>query len=90
MLPHLGQLGRGAHGGDLTTIDNHDPITGHTHLGQNMRRKDNRVIACEAFNQLAHIINLFGIKANCRLIKDDDRRLVDNRLGNAHPLAKAF
>src|SRR5690348_900649 len=80
---------RGVHGGDFTFVDDDDAIARHAHFGQDVRGQDNRVIAREAFDQVAHFDDLLGIEADGRLVENDDVRIVHERLGDADALLVA-
>ena len=55
-----------------------------------MGGKDHALILCHFTNQLAHTVHLLWIKAIVGFIQQHHRRLVDQCLGQSHPLSVAF
>src|SRR4029450_1591485 len=75
---------------DLAVIDNHYPVTRHAHFGEDMGAEDDRMVIPEVFNSLADVDDLTWIESYSGLIENEYRRIVEERLRQAHALAIAF
>ena len=86
----MGEVGQHILGHDFAGVNNHDFLTHLSDFGQDMRGQDNRMLASKLFNQGPDTNNLLRVKANRGLIQNEDARIMDNRLGQSHPLPIAF
>src|ERR1700722_2941874 len=71
---------------DLPTFDHDDIFTGRLDLRQDMGRKDKRQLRRDLFDKTPDLEDLIGIKTIRRLIQYHKFWLMDDRLGNTHPL----
>ena len=55
-----------------------------------MRAQNNRVVAGEALDQVARLIDLLGIQSGSRFVQNEYIRIVNDGLGQANPLTVAF
>jgi hypothetical protein len=85
-----GQLGLGAGAEDLAAAQDQQAIAGLADLGQHVvRGQEHGVLVLELVDELAHLDDLPRVEAAGRLVEDDQRRPVDDGLGDADPLAVA-
>ena len=84
------QLFRRAVGDQPAVRNNHHRIAHRAHLGEDMAGQDDRVLLPQHADQIADLDDLLGVKADGRLVEDDDFRIPDKRLRNAHALAIAL
>src|SRR5581483_8854437 len=89
-LQTLGEVLGSILGRDLPVADDHHPPAGHADLGQDVRGQDDGVLAAQAFDELSGLIDLLGVETDGWLVQDDDVGIVDQRLGDAHPLLVAL
>src|SRR5262249_34483982 len=89
-LEARGQRFRGIYRRDLTLVDNDDAVAKSLDLGKDMGAQNDGVAAAEAPDELADLDDLPGIEAHCGFVQNQQLRIVDQRLGNADPLAESF
>jgi hypothetical protein len=83
----MGEVLRGVLRDHAPLVDDHDAPAGHRDLREDVRGEHDRVLAAEALDQLARLDDLLGIEARGRLVEDEDVRVVEDGLGEAHALA---
>ena len=76
-----------AGGDDPPAVDDDHTLAHHRHLGQDVRREDDRVGAGQRLDELPDADDLLGIEPDRRLVEDQHLRIGDERLGEADPLA---
>ena len=84
------ELFRGVVGNELPLGDDEDAPTGHLHLGEVVRGEDDRPLSADFPNELTDFGGLVRIEPAHRLVQDQDRRLVNQRLGEPDALPKAL
>ena len=84
------QIFRGVAGHQLPFGQNQDSGADLLHLRQNVTGKNDGVLLPQLADQLPYLRNLPGVKPHGRLVQNDDLRVAQHRLRNAHPLAVAF
>ena len=77
--------------GDQSALrdDEHAP-TRHPNLRKVVGRQDDGALSSDFPNELANFGRLIGVEPAHRLVENQNRRLVNQRLCEAHPLAKAL
>ena len=80
------QVLRRVHGDDFALIDDHNAIARHADFGQNVRGKNDRVIARKTFDQMADFDDLFRIEADGGLVENNHIGIVYQRLRQADAL----
>src|SRR5262245_15227130 len=75
---------------NLAIIDNDHPVTRHAHFRKDMSAEDDRMVMPEVFNSLADVDDLTWIESYSGLIENEYRRIVEERLCQAHTLTIAF
>ena len=85
-----GEVLGGVLGHHPALVDDHHPPAGHLHLGQDVGGEHDRVLASQALDQLAGLDDLLGVEARGGLVEDEHVRVVEDGLGEAHPLAVAL
>ena len=70
----------------LSLLDHIDVLAQRPNLLQNVRGKDHRMLLCNQANQGTDVRHLIRVQSVRRFIENHDIRLMDNRLGNSHPL----
>ena len=81
---------RRVHGYDLAAVDDDDSMTGLLDLRQNVGREHHRVLAGQIFDQLANFMDLLRIEADRRLVENQHRRIIQQRLRYTDALFVAF
>src|SRR5207247_963038 len=71
---------------DSTRREDHHLLADLRHLGENVRREDDRAIAGELTNELADLDDLTRVQADRRLVENEDRGVVNQCLRKPHPL----
>ena len=85
---HLAQQ---AAGDQAALRENRDAAAERLGVAQDVRAEEHRAAAiAQSQDQRADIAPAERIEAGHRLVEDDEIRLVDERLGNAHPLQHAL
>src|SRR4051812_45243178 len=64
----LGEMEGCVEGGQAATADDNDPVTDHTHLGQEVRAQDNGMIASQFLDQIAHFCDLYWAETDGRFV----------------------
>jgi hypothetical protein len=82
------QVLRPSFGRDLAIVDDQHPAAGLADLGQDVRAQDDRMLGAQLSDQLAHLDDLLGVQADGRLVEDQHLGIVQDGLGQAHPLPK--
>ena len=77
------QLVRRAVGDQLAAADDDDAAAGRLHLGEDVRRQDDRLLAADLLDERPDLDDLVGVEAARRLVEDDDVRVVQHRLRQA-------
>ena len=75
---------------DLAGPDNHHFLAHLSHLGQNVGREHDGMRAGQFFDQGSNLDDLLRVESDGRLVQDQHRRIMNNRLGQPDPLPKAF
>ena len=75
---------------DLAGPDNHHFFAHLSHLWQNVGREHDGMRAGQFFDQGANLDDLLRVESDGRLVQDQHRRIVNNRLGQPDPLPKAL
>ena len=73
-----------------SAVDDDDAIRDLAHFGKNVRGEKHGVLASEGRDQIADFDALFRVEARRRLVEDQDRRLVHDRLREADALLESF
>ncbi len=84
------QTGGRAVGDDAAAVDDHGAGADRIHFFQQMGRDDDGLFRRHAADQLAHAVLLIGIEAVGRLVHHQDRRIVQDRLGEADAALEAL
>ncbi len=84
------QVGDGIDRDDFAVINDDDFAAGLFHFREDVGAEDDGVVAGEAGDQLTRFALLFGIETGGRLVENQNRRVVDDGLGDADALAVAF
>ena len=84
------QIFRRVAGLDAAFVDDDDATTGHLDFGQDVRRKQNRVLLAEILDQLAHLSDLVGIETDRRLVENEQIGLSQKGIGQTDPLTVSF
>ena len=85
------QLVDGAAGAQLAGDEDADPVAHLLHLVQQVRREQHRdaLVRAQPLDQQQQLAHTLGVDVDGRLVQDQDRRLLDQRVGDAEPLAHA-
>ncbi|MCZ7686445.1 MAG: hypothetical protein M5U28_49885 [Sandaracinaceae bacterium] len=75
---------------DAALVDDEDAPAGDLHLGEVVRRQDDRALLADLLDELADLDRLVRVEAAHRLVEDEDGRLVDQRLREADALLVAL
>src|SRR5262249_33526307 len=75
--------------GNFSSIDDHNSIASLTRFGKDVRRENDRVLTCKTLDQLAHLDDLLRIETHGWFIKNNDVRIVNDRLGDPDALLVA-
>ena len=75
---------------DLALVDDDDALTDRSHLREDMRREDDRMLAGEILDQIADLHDLRRVKADRRLIENEEFRIAEQRLRKAATLPVAL
>ena len=75
---------------DLAFVDDDHLLAGLADFGKDVRAQNDGVIAGQALDQVARLIDLLGIEARGRLVEDQHIGIVDDGLRQADALAVAF
>ena len=70
--------------------NNQHVVADGTDFGQNMGAEDNGVFLFQAFDQIADFVDLFWVKADSRLIQNNNLRVTKHSLRNTNPLSVTF
>src|SRR5207249_9603226 len=68
-------------------MNDNDPAARHLDFGQNVRRKQNRVLFAQILDYLAHLTDLIWIETDSRLIENEKIGFVQKRICQTDPLA---
>ena len=74
------------HGNQFPIMDDADGVADPFHIAQNMAGEEDGDLAAQFGDQLEHIIPASRIQGAGRFIQQQDRRPMDERLGNAQAL----
>ena len=80
------QIFRGIHRDDPAPINNDDAAASLLHFRENVRGKNNGVVPRPFLNELTYFMDLVGIQSNGGLVQYQNRRIVQQRLGETDPL----
>ena len=84
------ELGHRAVGEDPAAADHHQVVGGQRHLGHQVAGdEDGAALGGQLPGEGAHPADALGVQAVDRLVEDDDRRVAEQRDGDAQPLAHA-
>src|SRR5450432_1052841 len=86
----LAQVLRRAVGDELAAADDDDAAAGGLHLGEDVRREDDGLLAPDLLDERADLDDLVGVEAARRLVEDEDVRVVEHGLREAEALAVAL
>ena len=86
----LFQILRGVAGHQLPLGENQDGGADLLHLRQDVAGKDDGAFLPQLANQLPDFRDLPGVKSHGGFVQNDDLRIPQHRLGDAHPLAVAL
>ncbi len=89
-LQALAQLVGAAFGDDPPAVEDQHPSAEQLHLGQDVGREQQRVLAAELPDQLADGDDLLRIEPDGRLVENQHLRVVQDRPGEADALAVTF
>ena len=84
------QLRRSAEGGQRPFGNDEDLVADGLHLGEDMGAENDSVALSKLLDQISDLDDLNGVKADGRLIQNDDLRPAEQRLRNAHALPVAL
>ena len=73
----------------LPLVEHQEAIAGALDLGEDVRGEQDGVLAAQAPDELAHLHDLHRVETVDGLVQDQERRPVDDRLGDADPLLVA-
>ena len=90
LLAEPRQLRGSSVGHDPALGDDHHAVRDPLNLRQQVAGQQDRVSAREVADQLPHVPDLVGVQSRGRLVQHQDRRLVQQRRGQTHPLAVAL
>src|SRR5262249_2909155 len=85
----LGQVLGRVNRDDAAFVDDDHAVAGHLDFGQDVRRKNDRVLPGQVFDQTADLLDLVGIESDGRLVEDDHIGVVDDGLRDADALFEA-
>ena len=71
-------------------IDNDNAVAGGLGLAQDMCGDDDGLFLSDLPDNFPNFYNLIGIKAGCRLVQDQDFRVVHHGMGQTYTLLEAF
>src|SRR5262249_6899474 len=71
-------------------VDDHDAVADLRDFGQDVRRKHDRMLAGEAVDEPANLMNLARVESDGRFVEHQDRWIVNDGLRQAHALAITF
>ena len=74
--------------GDPAAGDDDHPAADRLDLGHDVRREQDRVPVAQLADQVADLADLDRVEPGGRLVEDQDVGVVDQRLGQADPLAE--
>ena len=77
-------------GHKAAVVDDDHAFADRLHLGQNVRGENDRVAFAEALDQVADLDNLLRVKADGRLVQNEDGRVAEQRLRDADALLVAL
>ena len=77
-------------GNELSFVDDDDPLAGLLDFRQDVRAQNDGVVAGEALDQVARLVDLFGIQSSSRFVQNEHVWIVNDGLGQPHALAIAF
>ena len=80
----------GIGGHQLALIDDDDLLADLLDFRKDVRAQDDGVIARKAFDQVARLVDLLGVKAGGGLVEDQDIWIVNDGLRKAHALPIPF
>src|ERR1700730_4837518 len=75
---------------DASGIDDHDAVADLRYLWQNVCGEHDGMLACQAVDEPADLADLAGVQADGRLVEHQYRRIVNDRLRQAHALTIAL
>src|SRR3954466_15433955 len=78
-------IGR-VHGHQATICDDHDPAADHAYFRQDVRAENDGVLTAKVLNEISHFDDLARVKANSRLIQNENGGLSQDSLRQADPL----
>src|SRR5262249_902731 len=84
-----GELGERTRYNRLPVVDDDDAVTGGGDLRQDVGREDHRVLARETLDHLTDLDDLRRIETDGRLVQDEHRRIVDERLSQTDALPES-
>ena len=84
------QLLRGAGGHHPAVVDDEDAVAHRLDLGQDVGAEDDGVGPGQVPDEGADLDDLLGVQAHSGLVQNDDLRVPQQGLGDAHPLAVAL
>ena len=71
-------------------VDDHHLLAGLLNFGKDVGAENDRVVAGEALDQIASLIDLLGVKTGGGFVEDQNVWVVNNRLSQSDALAVAF
>ena len=77
-------------GGHLAVVDDHHPAAGHADLRQDVRGQDDGMLAGQAFDELARLVDLLRVETHGGLVQDEHVGVVDEGLSYADALLIAL
>src|SRR5262249_8338519 len=80
----------GVGGDELALVDDDHLLAGLLNLGKDVSAENDGVVAGETADEFARFVNLFGIEAGGRLIKNEHVGVVDGGLSQANAAAIAL
>ena len=81
------QLLRRAGEPDLPVVDDHDLVAHRLHILDDVGGEEHQPLLGGAGEEVAEVDALLRVQPHCGLIKDQERRIPQQGLGDAHPLA---
>jgi len=84
------QIAHGIRGHQLALVDNDDTFAGLFDFRQDVGAQNNGVVAGEALDQVARLVDLLGIESGGRLVQNEHFGIVNDGLCQADPLAVPF
>ena len=86
----VGKVGQRILRDDLPLVDDDHAVAHVRHFMQDVGGEHHGVVLAQAGDQLADLDDLLGIKADGRLVHDDDLGVAHQRLRHAHALLVAL